>query len=621
MNRLTLTHLTFIGADVPTATVSFGPGATVIRGPSDTGKSFIVDAIDFMLGASKLKEIPERAGYSTALLGLLLPSGQPVTLARSVRGGGIGLYEGEVRSGPLDPPPQKLAATHSASSEGSLSRYLLGQTDLDDKWIRRNARNETKSLSFRNVSHLCVVDETQMQSEVPPALSGRPTDKTAEISTLKLFLQGEDDSDLVAVQSKTERNRVVNAKSEVIDELLSGLEVRVSSAGEPAELTAQVARLNETVRLQSAAISELADTRSQVAGQLAELDRQAVGARQRSGDLDTLVSRFRLLSAKYTSDFDRLEMIGEAGTILGFFTPGSCVFCGAEPQHQHLNDHVAQDATHFGASVEAEQRKTSALNADLLEALADLDRERSALSATMRDLSASANGLRSRLRRLDEAITPQQVDLSELLNTRSALERHLADFEQIDRLNEMRAAIAADGQAGSAAAVAGLELGTLSEFSRSVAQRLRAWGVPDAHQVRYDRTEQDLVAGDQLRAAHGKGVRAILHAAFTIGLAQFCFDRDLPHPGFVVLDSPLVTYRPPDHGEQADADDMLDASVAARFYEDIQASFDGQILIMENMDPPDGLDKASVDIAFTKTTALGRYGFFPPRDPAGDSRN
>jgi hypothetical protein len=110
-----------------------------------------------------------------------------------------------------------------------------------------------------------------------------------------------------------------------------------------------------------------------------------------------------------------------------------------------------------------------------------------------------------------------------------------------------------------------------------------------------------------------------LHAAFTIGLAQFCFERDLPHPGFVVLDSPLVTYRPPDLGEPSDAADILDVSVAARFYADIQASFGGQILIMENMDPPDGLDEASVDIAFTKTTAFGRYGFFPPRDAPIDS--
>ncbi|MGY2127376.1 hypothetical protein [Blastococcus sp. SYSU DS0617] len=619
MNRLVFTHLTFLGSDVPTATVSFGPGVTVVRGPSDTGKSFIVDAIDFMLGASKLKEIPERAGYSTALLGLLLPSGQPVTLTRSVNGGGIGLYPSDVRTSPLNPPPQTLAATHNASSEGSLSRYLLALVGLDNKRVRKNARNETKSLSFRNVSHLCVVDETQMQSEVPPALSGRPTDRTAEISTLKLFLQGEDDSDLIAVQSRAERSRVVNAKSEVIDELLAGLKERVSSAGEPAELRAQVARLNETVRQQSAAISELTDTRSRVAGQLAQLDRQSVDVRQRSGDIDTLMSRFRLLSAKYTSDFDRLEMIGEAGTLLGFFTPGTCVFCGAEPEYQHFNDHVVQDATHFGASVAAEQRKTAALNADLLEALADLERERSALSATMRDLSLSAGALDSQLRRLDEAITPQQVDLSELLNKRSALERHLADFEQIDRLNAMRAAIAAEGQAESAAAVVGLQLGTLSDFSQAVAQRLHAWGVPDADQVRYDRSEQDLVAGDQLRAAHGKGVRAILHAAFTIGLAQFCFERDLPHPGFVVLDSPLVTYRPPDHGEPSDAADILDVRVAARFYADIQASFGGQILIMENMDPPDGLDAASVDIAFTKTTAFGRYGFFPPRDNPIDS--
>jgi hypothetical protein len=65
------------------------------------------------------------------------------------------------------------------------------------------------------------------------------------------------------------------------------------------------------------------------------------------------------------------------------------------------------------------------------------------------------------------------------------------------------------------------------------------------------------LADDQYRSAHGKGVRAILHAAFTIGLAQYCFDRDIAHPGFVVLDSPLVTYRPPD----VDSPGLLDESL------------------------------------------------------------
>jgi hypothetical protein len=52
---------------------------------------------------------------------------------------------------------------------------------------------------------------------------------------------------------------------------------------------------------------------------------------------------------------------------------------------------------------------------------------------------------------------------------------------------------------------------------------------------------KDIIAGDQLRSAHGKGVRAILHAAFTLGLANYCTEREIPHPGFVVLDTPVLT--------------------------------------------------------------------------------
>jgi len=91
-----------------------------------------------------------------------------------------------------------------------------------------------------------------------------------------------------------------------------------------------------------------------------------------------------------------------------------------------------------------------------------------------------------------------------------------------------------------------------------------AWRVPDGDRVRYDRNEQDLVAADQLRSAHGKGVRAILHSAVTIGMAQHCFDNDRPHSGFVVLDSPLVTYRPPKAGETSNTKFSMSLHVLLR---------------------------------------------------------
>lgn len=618
MNRLRLNHLTFIGRNVEPASVEFGTRATVIRGPSDTGKSFIVDAIDFMLGATKLKEIPEREGYSTALLGLTLPSGEIVTLSRAVTGGALGLYPGDIRSGPLGPPPRQLSGKHSPTSIENVSRYLLSHLGLDGKQVRKNAQNVTHFLSFRNIAPLCVVDETAMQAETSPALSGRPTDKTKEISTLKLLLQDEDDSHLVAVQSKTERNRLANAKVEVLDRLLADLEDQIRDAAEVHELRTQMERLNARVEQQTSSIAQLTANRSKLVREQAKADRLASAARRSIVDAESLTSRFQLLLDQYTSDLERLQMVAEAGTLLGYFNPGRCMFCGAEPEHQHLNEDCADDTTYFGESVLAEQRKTTALRNDLLDALVDLESQRSKLSDRLNRFLEQADDIRAQLRQLDEALSPYQGTLRELLESRSRVDKVLAAYEQIDKLQALKTELAAVGEEEPATAVTGLQLNTLTALSEHISARLRAWGVPDADRVRYDRTEQDIIAGDQLRSAHGKGVRAILHSAFTIALAQYCFDRDLPHPGFIVLDSPLVTYRPPEEGGPTDASDRLDVSVAARFYADVQQNFGGQIIIMENTDPPNGLDAESVDVPFTKNAHHGRYGFFP-RDASSSS--
>ena len=299
MSRLTLTHLTFIGTSVDPTSVEFSPHVTVVRGPSDTGKSFIVDAIDFMFGANTLKEIPERDGYSTALLGLELPDGQVVTLSRSVNGGNLGLYFADVRSGPLAVPDETLAAKHNPRAEGNLSRYLLGHIGLDGRRIRRNARNETDSLSFRNLAHLCIVDETQMQAETPPALTGNYVSQTKEISVLKLLLGNEDDSALVAVDSKQERTRLSGAKIDVIDRLLADLEAQLSETPEHAELREQLARLNLTIERQSRSIGHLAAQRNQVAEELRTTQQDGVTARTEFGDTAALRGRFNLLLSQY----------------------------------------------------------------------------------------------------------------------------------------------------------------------------------------------------------------------------------------------------------------------------------------------------------------------------------
>lgn len=612
MLRLTLTHLTFIGANVEPASVEFGRQLTLVRGPSDTGKSFVVNALDFMMGASTLKEIPEREGYSTVLLGLELPDGQRATLARSVAGGAFSVFLSDIRRGSLPLPDEMLAAKHNPSSESNISRYLLRQVGLDDKRVRRNSRGDTDSLSFRNLAHLCVVDETQMQSETPPALTGQYTTRTKEISVLKLILQSEDDSGIVAVPSTQERTRLSGAKVEVIDRLIGEVEAKLSEAPDVDQLRDQLARLNSSINEQNTTMSAVWARRAEASEGLRLAQQRLVGARSELTEVIALRNRFGLLQTQYESDLARLATIREAGTVLGYFTAGVCPFCGAEPESQHYNLECAGDSTVFADSVEAEIAKTRNLHADLLLTIGDLGQRENQVRADSLTASALITDWQRALRGIEEELAPQQSDLRELIAIRSDIEKSLGLYEQIADLQHMKARIEDDAQTDGVAVSESLNFSALREFSAELSKRLGDWGYPDAQGVRYDRAVQDIQAGDQFRSAHGKGVRAILHAAFTLGLAQYCFDRDIAHPGFVVLDSPLVTYRPPD-GEADEVDASLPAGIVTAFYEDVQRRFDGQVIIMENLDPQQSLESESVDVVFTKRPDRGRYGFFPHR--------
>jgi len=608
MGRIRITHLTFTGTSVPPAAIDFSPHVTVIHGPSDTGKSFIVDAIDFVLGAKELKEIPEREGYTRVLLGLELAEGGRVTLVRAVTGGEIALYRSDIRSEPVGPPDETLAAKHSSASTTNVSRFLLEYASLDDRHVRKNSRNETNMLSFRDLTRLCLIGETEMQSEVPPGISGNPVNKTKEVSVLKLLLTGEDDSALVAVVSPQEQRRLRGARQEVVERMLAQLESQLQDVSEPDALRDQLRRLNQSIDEHGATIGDLTRERSHLLAERNELQEAGSSQRVDLSDAHVLRERFNLLLKQYESDLARLGLIGEAGTLLGYFRRGTCVFCGAEPPSQHLNLECEGDSTSFGVSVQSETRKTQELHQDLVLTIANLNARIDELRESVASTSRESATIQEKIDQFDAALTPQQGGLRELLTKRSEVEKYLGLYEQVASLETMIRKISDETETEVATAVAGLSLTAVREFSTELSNRLAEWGYPDSSSVQYDRNEQDIVAGDQLRAAHGKGVRAILHAGFTLSLAQYCFDRELPHPGFVVLDSPLVTYRPPDHpteiGEPPEG-------VVRAFYRDIQDHFDGQVIVMENTDPVEPLAEDAVDVPFTKRIGEGRYGFFP----------
>lgn len=611
-----LTHLTLIGTNVDPATVSLGPALSVVHGPSDTGKSFIVDAIDFALGSKKLKQVKGMEGYSHVLLGVEARSGEIFTLSRPIKGGRVELYAHDLRAMPTLPPERTLATQHNAFAEDNLSRFLLRLTGFDGLKVRKNVRNETDSLSFRNLAHFTVVNETQMQSELEPVYTGiSPTTRTKELSVLKLLLEGRDDSDLIAVAATPQQKRAKAAKSEVVEALIRDVDRKLQEVAEESELRDQLTRLNTRMEHVRNTLRNASQLRADALQRVASSENDVRVIRSNFISTRALAARLSLLDKQYASDLSRLKMIGEAGGLLGFFSTTVCPFCG-----HTLDDSFDHDVTHsesvsFVDAVSSEIEKTARLHLDLLRTLTDLESEQ----ADLRDQHSRSLDLvhdrQEALHVLDAAQAPALAELQELQDRKREVEQWMALWDQLGSYRELLAEIQAETVAEKGAQAQSLALLTVDAFSSHISEVLGQWGYPEAGNSRYDRSENDIVADGQLRSGHGKGVRAVLHAAFSIALAKYCVSEGLPHPGFLVLDSPLVTYKPPKTGEKDLSEEaaLLPQDFSARFYaslEDLAASV--QVIVMENVNPPVSPGGGLHEIEFSKSASSSLpYGFFP----------
>ena len=109
------------------------------------------------------------------------------------------------------------------------------------------------------------------------------------------------------------------------------------------------------------------------------------------------------------------------------------------------------------------------------------------------------------------------------------------------------------------------------EFCKVMSEVLKAWQFPGDCQVSFDDTAFDVKIDGKARRSNGKGVRALTHSAFKIALLLYCREAGLPHPGVVVLDTPLLAYRDPIRSRQGALEEgeaaIAVSSVQEKFFE------------------------------------------------------
>lgn len=602
-----LRHVAYTGAKVPTAQLDFKSGLNVVFGASNTGKSFTLKSIDCMLGSERPFPNPKlRQGYDSVWLGLEFAGANSQTLFRAATGGDFLLYEGLVTE------------ESGAALNVDVNDFLLGACGLAGKKVIDTAEGHKQSLTIRTLAPFLIVSEKAIMDETSPIHSGQYQSVTAEKNIFRLLLTGTDDSKVVPLEPKKGKRARTAAKLEVLDDLITKVETKLGDRlPQRHQFVDQLERLNQTLD----GVSHRVRT---VQGQLdlfssqrrdAVIRRSSQSARLR--ELDITIERFKWLLETYTADTDRLKALEEGSELLAVRAGRPCSLCGAEAEYQ---PHPQAGATiaQVRDAAGGELRRLRRDHRDLEATIASLAAEAGGVKVAIDDLRQEVARFDTEIELLRPSEAAMRADFEEKWNLRSELVATLRLFDERDDLLEKKVEIE---RASKKRAVPGTKLvqgidgPTGHAFAKTVQDVLTAWKFPGTPNVSFDDSTQDIRINGVDRRDNGKGVRAILHAAFKVALIVYCKERGLPHPGFLLLDTPLLTYRDPlasRHGElAADEEQLKESPLKRAFYEHLLSLTYAQIIILENDAPPDFVFRQGNVQVFEGAGAEGRVGFFP----------
>lgn len=583
------------------ATLKLEGQSHLVFGPTDTGKSYIVECFRYCLGGGdKPKDVGYSEGYTRAALQVSLANGRQFTLFRDLTDGAELVYEGFH----TQPPQDGTAALEQSISD--LLPLWCGSAGL--KILAKSG--QLGNLTAGDLRRVSIFDEIQTLDNVP--FEGEDTNrKTRNKSALAAILRGADDSEMLLPPSTKDLNVAkghVEAINEQITSLLAdvpqGLTLLDVQEG-LAKVTAEIEALNLYMKVHAAELAELKQSRLAIDKEYRGLFRQFSGLKEAE-------SRFRLLDKKYVSDQQRLQAMATAASVTSSFQTRPCPLCLTDIQHQERHQQVEQ-APMLRQAALAEAEKITGLREGLKAALSDVQEDLKEVAEALKKVDVDA---RENNRKQNALLAPHQLDtqngLVALTERKTVLSLALSSLTKADvlkvRLAEMKEKSKRKKQVVER---------DISDSATALCKRVKAllddWGVPGVDTVYFDDGVSDIEINQRKRTSYGKGKRGIFLTAYMVALMERALGNEHPHLGITIIDSPVVTYKDPKHAKNAENEELLDESVKDRFYAWLASRKEpGQIVILENEEPnAETLPKLRHTEFVGAGNTTGRSGFFP----------
>ncbi|MFD1627974.1 hypothetical protein [Azospirillum griseum] len=585
---LQIREIRLSGPNVEDASVKFGPGPNVIAGESDTGKSYLLHCLDYIFGAEELKKrIPQAEPYDELKVEFQNTAGDYLTLVRNLSGGDLKAHRSQIDA--IQGDGEAIAhRRHGTSKADDITSVLFPFAGIKEAMLRKDNDGKVQRLTIRTFFPTIIIDEVAVIEEQSPVLGRGGFDETPRKRMFAYMLSGKDDSSVVASEKKAIVTARLNAQIALIDDLLAPLEQQLQAT--PSDHTEDsIEKIDETIARVS---DELAAIETERANLLNERD-TASDVRTKADTqilaIDQLLTRYHLLSEHYTSDLSRLDFVAEGTYYFDSLQTVTCPLCGQNMDDDHAHK-AAQASADVYAAARAEAAKILAQRADLEDAIASLKQRRKARDA---DRANAQTAYQDAERRLASILLPAAANstaqLRRLNKRRLELESARNTSEQVEILRALKIEIeqSKTGKGKTKKLWESLPEVSLLKFCKEVEEVLKEWKWEGEGRVEFDTKNFDIKVDGQTRQSHGKGFRAVLYSAFVIGLVRYCQKMNLPHPGVVVIDSPLTSYKRRGARDVKGSDSTVSSGVEAAFWVSLtKTAKDVQVIIVENKEPP-----------------------------------
>lgn len=597
---IVIRQLQAIGPDLQPADLVFHPKRFLIRGPSETGKSYIRDCLWYLFGGDKQPKVfPLAEGYQELLLHFTHGNDE-YEIRRALAGGPPAAF---IR--PANSPNE----TSYEEIEQDVGELLVRLAGAEGKQILRSM-SDRGPVTGDDIRHWSLLSQTAILSE--DATTGNGYGIPKRVASFNLFLSGNDDAAIQLRKSNAEVERIKGQLTSAEDAL------RRIKAGLPLEVTRdEVADSLERVDAVLTAMTNQYEARAAKLRGLRKDISEATDALAKcaneAGHSASMIARFELLDQKYANDIGRLGATNEGIAFFQELPETPCPLCGSQIEElvTSADLHPKASAT-YRVAIAAELAKVKGLQVGLQEALTSERRRYGDLRRLAQELTDQLDSLQKQEALvLNEARIEFSADPKSMAVRRSELSAQLGIFDEMERLlgeidrlkkSKVRTKVQVSRDGGTnGRAVADLAL-----------LYLRAWGFDDIKNISLDAEQCDLILDDRPRLSYGAGRRALYLAALIIALMEHALSSKHPHLGVVVIDSPLKAYADP-NSEESKSDIPL-ITVTDKFYDWLSKwNGLGQIVILEN-------EKLSLETAerlkpveFSGVPGEGRSGFYPYR--------